>query len=404
MTTPRLRLLFVAEGVTLAHVGRPLVLAEAMAARGHEVTFATPERYRRWVPRSLRWRALHALRPETFAARLASGRRLYSQGQLKGYIADDLNLIRKTRPDVVIGDFRLSLAASARTSGVPYAAIANAYWSPQRRLRPPTPVLNGASPLPAWAAGLLFRVATPWALRWHATAISEVLAPHGVDVGRDLQRAYTEADLTLYADLPSLFPEVTTSARERFIGPVAWSPSVPLPAWWAQLPKDRPLAYLTLGSSGDAVAAPQLAEALVAEGYAVIAATAGRGKLAGRDGEVFVTDYLPGETACARAELVVCNGGSPGVNQALAAGRPVLGVCSNLDQMLNMQAVTAAGAGLALRSDRLGPGRLRRAIRRLGRAEFGDAAKGLMAEGAGISSADALSDAIALLTERQGQR
>jgi hypothetical protein len=33
---------------------------------------------------------------------------------------------------------------------------------------------------------------------------------------------------------------------------------------------------------------------------------------------------LPGDVVCARADLVACNGGSLGVQQALAAARPVI--------------------------------------------------------------------------------
>lgn len=367
------RLLFVAEGVSLAHVGRPILLAEAMAARGHEVTLAAPERYRRWAPKGVRWRALNSQSPESFARRLREGRRLYGQGQLKGYIADDLNLLSFAQPDAVFGDFRLSLAASARTAGAPYAAIANAYWSPQRRLRPPAPSLD-------FIRKLAFRAAWPLALEWHAAGIGEVLKAHDVEVGNSLQKAYTESDLTLFCDHPALFPEV----EGTFLGPVAWEPEVGLPAWWERLP-ERPLAYLSMGSSGDAGALAPVARALVAEGFEVAAATAGRGGLA--EGEhVHVADYLPGSAACARAELVVCNGGSPAVNQALAAGRPAIGVCANLDQYLNMQAVQAHGAGLMLRSDALSPGRLRAAVRRVREGSFRQAAQALKASAAGMDA------------------
>ena len=53
------------------------------------------------------------------------------------------------------------------------------------------------------------------------------------------------------------------------------------------------------------------------------------------------------------ADLVVCNGGSPSTQQALAHGTPVLGIPANLDQHLNMQSVDRAGAGCLVRSDQL---------------------------------------------------
>ena len=50
-------------------------------------------------------------------------------------------MIREVEPDVVVGDFRLSLSVSARVAGVPYLAITNAYWSPYARQRFPLPEL-----------------------------------------------------------------------------------------------------------------------------------------------------------------------------------------------------------------------------------------------------------------------
>jgi len=62
---------------------------------------------------------------------------------------------------------------------------------------------------------------------------------------------------------------------------------------------------------------------------------------------------------------VICNGGSPTSHQALAAGVPVLGLPSNLDQFLNMQAVEASGAGVLLRADRADTGGIRLAAEHL---------------------------------------
>jgi UDP:flavonoid glycosyltransferase YjiC (YdhE family) len=68
--------------------------------------------------------------------------------------------------------------------------------------------------------------------------------------------------------------------------------------------------------------------------------------------------YLPGEEAARRARLVICNGGSPTSQQALAAGVPVIGIASNLDQFLNMGTLVRAGAGEIVRADRFSGDRL----------------------------------------------
>ena len=95
------------------------------------------------------------------------------------------------------------------------------------------------------------------------------------------------------------------------------------------------------------------------------AATAGTAEIFSMPANARVARYLPGDVAARRARLVVCNGGSPTSQQALAAGVPVLGIASNLDQFLNMNGVEQAGAGALLRADRFDPDAVRSSAARL---------------------------------------
>ena len=91
---------------------------------------------------------------------------------------------------------------------------------------------------------------------------------------------------------------------------------------------------------------------------------------------------------------MVCNGGSPTVTQALLAGKPVLGLCSNMDQFLNMRSVEASGAGIMLRADRIGRVAFGGAVERLRGQGFGEAASALAIHGAGLDPITVLIDAI----------
>jgi UDP:flavonoid glycosyltransferase YjiC (YdhE family) len=149
-------------------------------------------------------------------------------------------------------------------------------------------------------------------------------------------------------------------AHHHFIGPVLWSPKLPLPPWWNDLPTDRPLVYANLGSSGGTAALVQVISALAGRDCTLLAATAGASApdgataMARKWPGLRLAPYLPGDLASARADVVVCNGGSMTCQQALLLGRPVLGIPGNMDQFMNMSAVVAAGAGISLRADRLG--------------------------------------------------
>ena len=108
--------------------------------------------------------------------------------------------------------------------------------------------------------------------------------------------------------------------------------------------------YVTLGSSGRAELLPAVAAAVADLGAQALVATADRARLPAPPPGIHVADFLPGDAAAARADLVICNGGSTTAYQALAAGRPVLGIAANLDQYLSMDAITRAGAGTLLRA------------------------------------------------------
>jgi len=109
------RILFVAEAVTLAHVARPLALSSALENSGCELSFACdPDTH--WLLKDFDGsvHALDSIDSAHFLHSLAQGRPLYDVETLDRYVTDDLNLLERIRPDLVVGDFRLSLSISAR--------------------------------------------------------------------------------------------------------------------------------------------------------------------------------------------------------------------------------------------------------------------------------------------------
>jgi UDP:flavonoid glycosyltransferase YjiC (YdhE family) len=364
MGRPR-RVLFFAEAVTLAHVARPVVLAKSLESQGYEVTIACSPRYRRFVEGGS-WNTLplNSISSQRFMDALARGGAVYDVATLREYVREDLAIIESIQPDLVVGDFRLSLSVSCRCARVPYATVTNAYWSPFLCGHPyPLPVLPMTRVLPIGIAEGLFRIAQPFALPFHCKPLNRVRAENGLpSLGNDLRRVYTDADHTLYADAPGMFETERLPSHHRYLGPILWSPPLPKPVWWDTLPPGKPIVYLTLGSSGRASVLGRVLDALADMPVTVIASTAGSVVPDGLASNIHIAEYLPGIEAAARSAVVICNGGSPTSHQALAAGVPVLGIASNMDQFLNMAAIVKAGAGLLLRADRLGKRKLRTAL------------------------------------------
>lgn len=366
---PMKRVLFFAEAATLAHVARPTVLAQSLDRSRFEVCVATGEDFRSLVTDArLPVAPLHCIGTHAYLAAVAAGRPVYPLSTLRDYVDDDLRLIREFRPDVVVGDFRLSLAVSARLAGLPYIAISNAYWSPQAPPVFDVPVHAATRVLGYRIANAGFQLLRPLIMAQHSLPMHRLRRQYGMaSLGFDLRRVFTEADLTLFADIEELVPPSgpVDLSRYRYIGAVVWSPTAAMPAALAAVEPTRPLAYVSLGSSGD----PSALDAIVASAVGLgcrVAVVGPSGRWNDRHGDAVVSaPMLPGGALCAAARFVVCNGGSPGTHQALEQGTPVLGIPSNLDQLLNMHHVVRSGAGLAVRADQASERRLTEAMRGL---------------------------------------
>lgn len=366
-TQQRPAILFFAEAVTLAHVARPMTLAQSLDGKGFRVTLACDNRYQHLFPEcEIAVFPLQTISNAQFNRALAEGRPVYDALTLRAYVRNDLDLMDKLQPDLVIGDFRLSLAVSARLNRIPYITISNAYWSPYARLSFPLPEHPLTRVMGVALAQQLFRLVRPSVFAYHSIAFNKIRREFGLpSLSYNLREIYTEADQTLYADIPHIVPNVCLPSHHHWLGPVLWSPQVQLPNWWPHLPSQRPIIYVTLGSSGEGHRLPIILQALASLPVFVIVATAGGPLPRDLPSNARAAPYLPGIEASARSRLVICNGGSPTTQQALAAGVPVIGVVNNMDQHLNMICLEAAGVGLRLRAGQLTQVRLQKALKQL---------------------------------------
>jgi UDP:flavonoid glycosyltransferase YjiC (YdhE family) len=358
----RMRILFVAEAVTLAHVARPLVLAQALPPETYEVHFACPTREVRWLKGlPLKHWPLNCISSARFLGALAHGAPPYDLSVLHGYVEQDLDILDAVKPDLVVGDFRLSLPVSAGLRKIPHVNICNAYWSPYcSDTRYPLPDHPAIRFLGLGVVSAAFQLMAPALLAQHSRVYNKLRRAYDQPPLADLRHLYSQGDHVLYADVPSLAPLLAMPENHHFIGPILWSPNVALPDWWHQ--DHEECLYITFGSSGAASLLPSLLRTLAELPFQLLVATGGRVDLPRLTANIRSADYLPGVEACRRARLVICNGGSPTVYQALSQGTPVLGIPSNMDQFLNMQWVERAQAGRMVRTQHLQPKRLRAVV------------------------------------------
>ena len=366
MTSPS-TILLVGEAVTLAHVVRLVTLADLLLKRGWHVVLAADPRYGAMIgPQKFPVVAIYSIPGSQFQRALARGTVVFDFQTLDRYVNDDLVLFDRIQPKCIVGDFRVSLAISARVAKIPYVNLTNAYWSPLAKIRRVVPEYEWVHHLGVGPAQLAFDVFNRIGFFQHVIPVNQIRRKHGLkSIGKDFRAALTDGDITCFADYPEIIPTATLPATQSFIGPLLWSPPAPPPPWWPEVmarESKRPVVYVGLGSSGPVGMLQTVLNGLADLPLDVIASAAGRAEILSIPPNARVADLLPGDQACAAADLVVCNGGSPGTYQAMVVGKPVLGIASNMDQFLNMAAVEDAGYGRMSRAQSVTAGDIRRAV------------------------------------------
>lgn len=361
------KILFLAEAVTWSQVVRSMVLARGLDPNVFEVHFASAHfderlfadtKFKRWP--------ITSISPEKVEAAMANGKRIYEKSLLSKYVDEELRLYDAIKPELVISDLRWSTAISGPVFGVPIASMIDAYWS-RRAVRDKFPVPDHpiVKLIGVARAEKYFPMALPKVLEHFVAPVNELRRKHGLAPLGDLLEVITWGDRVLYPDDPVVTPLSSVERHETFLGPVLWSPDLPLPSWWNEVGKSRPMIYATLGSSGSLDTIPAVLEGLGQLDVDVVLSTAARYRPERIPANVRVVDMIAGDLAARKAALVVCNGGASTGYQALAEGKPIVGIPSNLDAFLAMTAMRDAQLGLLLRASTVTANDVRDAVQRV---------------------------------------
>ena len=364
-----MRILFLAEGATLAHFARPVALADSLVPYGEEydIHLYAPARFACHLSRKTYHTGVLKTAPEEdFLKNIAQGKPMFSADVLRSYVDEDCRLIRTLRPDIVIGDMRLSLPISARLERVPFAVIMNAYWSPYAKPRSIIPELPLTRIIPPRLLGPLYRSIEPVAFAIHVAQMNRLRKEFGIaSLPLDLRKMYTDGDYVLYPDVPEFLPTRGAPSTHCYVGTCSWAPDTVQPEWWERMLRDpKPKVFISLGSSGPLTVLPQLMEVVARLPVSIVLATSGR-FAAPVDVNIYACDLLPFTEMARHSALVVTQGGSGAVYSALTAGTPVLAIPSNADQHLSTAVLEENGAGLGVRAEEASSKHLRSALQEL---------------------------------------
>jgi UDP:flavonoid glycosyltransferase YjiC (YdhE family) len=151
------------------------------------------------------------------------------------------------------------------------------------------------------------------------------------------------------------------------VGPLIARLDLPLPQAVLDLPRDRPIVYFAMGSSGRAEIIAKIIAGFAGKPYRVIAPV--KNLLEKRSIQipenVLVTGWLPADQANRLADISVIHGGIGTVMNACLAGKPAVGVAMSPEQFINLENLVAKGFAIRLSQSRLSSASLCQAIEHL---------------------------------------
>jgi UDP:flavonoid glycosyltransferase YjiC (YdhE family) len=379
-------------GGDLGHVARMKPLAEALHARGHQVSFIVRDALsaeRLLDPARFRWYQApyqsspipDPARPTLNMAAVMHNCGFNAPRALAGRLEAWRNLYALLRADLLVFDHSPTAMLAARDLGTPRIVLGTGFGIPPAT-QPLTPFeADKAEGIAEMESGVLARA---------NTALRSIGAPPLARLA-DLYQAEASVFFT-FAELD----HYGARASADYWGPTRQDGGVP-PEWPTQAGR-RVFAYLKPFKT-----LPSLLDAFKASGHPALVylnkgADAMRKEYAGTRNLSFSGKPVDLKQAVADADLVVCHSGHGTISASLLGGKPLLLLPLNMEQRMLSLRVAESGAGLA--APALAPEGMRSKFQRLlAEPAFTAAAQGFAERYRGLKVED-IPERFAALAER----
>ena len=338
------------DGNWLSHTSRPLEVAKSLRQMGHDIVFAGEGNFME-LPRKNGFPTLHIVTndPEHGLTISRSGRvNYYSYEFTEKCVKEEMKLLEKVKPDLVLADWRLSIGTSCELAGIPLAVIMNSAWTNYYTVK-----VNAPEHLDI--TQLLGKKIATWLMPW----IKDFILSYDIRPINKFRRFkglkplnnfwdVIKGDLNLLVDIPEYGPTENLPSNFHYVGPIFWEPEGQAPDWLIKLDINRPTIYFTMGSTGNPSFFERAIETFGNSKYQCIVTTAGMIELTNVPDNFFVVDYAPGSKIMEKSDIVVCHGGNGTIYQAMSKGVPIIGIPTMHDQEFNLDRVVDLGIGIHL--------------------------------------------------------
>jgi hypothetical protein len=283
-----------------------------------------------------------------------------SAKELEARVPKEIAFFNDAKPAAVLTGWCLSVTISTRAAGIPFVNVLHStsvreYYEAGLQSWPDRTNFafvrwlfrNDEESMNRWVSRLVLRLAAP------AKAYNAVGSKYGLPKFKNFIDLI-EGDHTLLADIPEWvgFPEVRPSLH--YVGPLPVRIDRPVPEQVASMPRDKPIVYFAMGSSGKPALVADILAGFRNKPYRVLAPVKSHIEKMTLDipKNVIVTGLLPAHKVNPMADISVIHGGQNTVMNACLSGTPIVGIGMHPEQQANLDACVRKGFAVRLNKKR----------------------------------------------------
>jgi UDP:flavonoid glycosyltransferase YjiC (YdhE family) len=265
-----------------------------------------------------------------------------------------LDIVQRYKPDLVFSDTSLTLPMCAEYANVPVISIMNAYVSNYYADIRPLPYSHRAYKYqfklkqPIWEK--ILKTAEKASMKFVHKPFARLRNELNLSKKQWLLDEF-EGDFNLLCDLPELFPTENLPENFASIGPVIYHSNQEESDLvdWINSPDDRPLIYLSLGSSGVEVSLDFLNQTRAKDFRFVLSGA----KEIENSENLRYQKFVNFEQIQKHVDLFISHGGNGSIYQALAAAVPLLLIPAFFEQAWNAHPIKKLDIGVVIQPNEL---------------------------------------------------
>lgn len=361
-------IVFAVAGYNLAETGRHIEIARACKERFNVIFISYGGKFERLIVEA--GFTLNKMEPRLTDKQLRHVRKALSGETLNtvGYFTADemqprvdneIRLFNEIKPACVLTGWCQSVMISTRVAGIPFVNVLHStsiteYYKaglqswPDRSKFAFLCWLFTEEQLSKWVSKLILKMKSP------AKPFNTLAKRYGLKEFNNFIEVL-EGDYTLLADIPEWVGLSKLRPNLHYIGPLPLRLESDIPKQIEEMPRDKPIVYFAMGSSGKPRLIADIIEGFRDKPYRVIAPVETHIKDMNVDvpSNVIVTGFLPAHKVNPMADISVLHGGQNTVMNACLSGTPIVGIGMHPEQQANLDACVRKGFAIRLNKKRV---------------------------------------------------